>query len=257
MAESYPMVSEGRRRRRRRLAVAAIALLSLVGLLVVADRVAVAYAEDRVAREIRAQVAERGLRSGPVQVTIDRFPFLTQVIAGHYPLIRVVVPDVQGDVAGHTVRLPRLDVELRDVTASLRALRGEEEASARWVTGRVIVAYDTVEEIIDRPGLTLTERNGQLRVTAPLVVVGREYTVEGTAQVVVESDQVRLRVTELTSADLPTNPAIRALVRAYAEQISIRVPLPDLPFDLDVDEVSATPDGLAVIARASDVPVTP
>lgn len=255
MAGSYPMTSDrgGRRRRRGRLLVALlISLMVLVGALVAADRVAVNFAEDRIAQNVRTRVAQHGLHSAPPEVAIGGFPFVTQVIDGRYRSIRVSLRDVRGEVAGTTARVPQLDVELRDVIASLDALRGGG-VTARAVRGRATISYDTVEEFIDRPGLELHEQDGRLHVVVPLPAFGREFTLRGVAQLVVESQQVRLRVTELTAPDLPPLPELRALVDAYAEQISVRIPLPDLPFGLEVREAWATPDGIAVSADATDV----
>src|SRR4051812_44061551 len=57
-----------------------VVLLLLVGLAVVADRVAVGVAEDRVGE----QLAAKGGLAGTPEVDIAGFPFLTQAVAGTY-----------------------------------------------------------------------------------------------------------------------------------------------------------------------------
>jgi hypothetical protein len=62
-----------------------VTLVVLLGLLVVADRVAVNVAEDRVAQQVQSS----GRLAGPPTVDIGGFPFLTQAVAGDYSDVRL------------------------------------------------------------------------------------------------------------------------------------------------------------------------
>jgi len=62
-----------------------VVVLLLVGLAVVADRVAVGVAETRVGEQL---AAEGGLAGTP-EVDITGFPFLTQAIGGRYDEVRI------------------------------------------------------------------------------------------------------------------------------------------------------------------------
>jgi hypothetical protein len=44
-------------------------------------------------------------------------------------------------------------------------------------------------------------------------------------------------------------------MRRYAEELSVDIPLRGLPFRLDVQRVEVRPEGLAVTAAASNVPL--
>ncbi|MEV1285875.1 DUF2993 domain-containing protein [Micromonospora sp. NPDC049679] len=258
MAESYPAYEDRPRRRwgRRLLVTAIVLLVVLGGLLVVADRVAANFAERKVADQVRQEVAKQQLQSSPPQVTVGGFPFLTQVVDGRYESIGIVLRDLHGEVSGNSVRLPRLDVDARDVTASLDTLRsGQGDVTARNVDGKATISYDSVAELIEQPGVKLGEKNGKLTVTAPLQILGQQFTVNGTADLTVKDGRVQVRFSDLAADGLPQVPAAQALVSAYAQQISIAVPLPKLPFRLDLREVRATPDGLSVTATAKDVPI--
>lgn len=263
VAESFPADGAvygrpSRRRSRGRRALVALLVLVVVlgGLTVAADRLAANFARDRIAAEVREQVARQGLHSAPPQVTVGGFPFLTQVAAGRYESIEIALRDVRGEVARNTVRLPRLDIEARDVHAPLETLRsGQGDVTARTVEGRATIAYDTLEELIEQPGVELREQDGQLAMSAPVDVLGRRLTVRGIADITVEPSQVRLRFTDVTADDLPALPTARTLINAYAQRFSVRVPLPDLPFQLELREARATPDGLVVTGTAEDVPL--
>lgn len=245
-----------RRWGRRLLVVTVVLVLILAIVLAVADRVAVAYAERAVADQIRQQIVAQNIESSEPEVSIGGFPFLTQVLAGNYQSVSIVLRDVTGAVNGNAVRLPELDVDARGVRAPLETLRsGQGEVTADTVLGTATVSYDSVVQLIDQPGLTLSERDGQLGVTAPVEILGQQITLTGTADLEVAQGEVLLRFADLDAEGLPGNDAAQSFVSAYAQQISIAVPLPVLPFQLDLQQVDVTPAGLVVTATAQDVPL--
>ncbi|MEU5563881.1 MULTISPECIES: LmeA family phospholipid-binding protein [Micromonospora] len=258
MAQAQPAyVERPRRRGRRAIVVLVVLLLLLVGILVVADRVAVGVAERAITDQVRQEVAKQGAQSAPPEVEVGGFPFLNQVLNGRYERISIVLREVRGSVQGDAVSLPTLDIDARDVTASLDTLRsGQGEVVAKTVNGTATISYDSLAALLDRPGLKLSEQGGKLAVTAPVDVLGQQLTVTGTADVAVgEQGKVSLRFNDLNAEGLPDVPLARTLLNNYARSISIDVPLPELPFQLTVREVRPTPDGLAVTADATDVPL--
>ncbi|WP_406073052.1 DUF2993 domain-containing protein [Micromonospora sp. NBC_01638] len=258
MAQDYPAEGTRPRRRGRKLLIGLFVLLLLVaGLLVVADRVAVGVAERAIADRVRQEVAKQGAQSAKPVVKVAGTPFLTQVLDGRYQRISIKLRDVQASVEGDAVRLPVLDVDARNVRASLDTLRtGQGDVVADTVNGTGTISYDSLAALLKRPGLTLGEQNGKLAVTAPVDILGQKLTVSGTADVTVaDNGAVALRFNDLDAAGLPNLPLARALLNNYAKSISVDVPLPDLPFQLAVREVRPLPEGLAVTADAKNVPI--
>ncbi|SCE75442.1 Protein of unknown function (DUF2993) [Micromonospora viridifaciens] len=256
MAAAQAYEERPRRRGRKVLIGFVVLLLVLGGLLVVADRVAAGVAERAVADQVKQQVARQDVRSAPPQVDVGGFPFLTQVAAGKYQHISIVLTDVQGSVQGEAVSVPRLDVDARNVRASLDTLRsGRGDVVAESIDGRATITYDSLAKMLDRPGLTLSERDGKLAVTAPVDILGAKLTVDGTADLTVTDGKVGLRFRELNAEGLPNLPLARTALANYAKSISINVPLPELPFHLDVRTVEPKPEGLVVTATARDVPI--
>jgi hypothetical protein len=257
---AYGGVEYGTRPRRRwgrRFLVTLLVLLVVLGaLLVVADRVGANVAEQRIADEVQQELTGRGVRSTPPEVSVGGFPFLTQVLAGDYRSISILLRDVtaSGDQAG--IRLPRLDVEARDVDAPLEVLRGGQgDIVARTVTGTATVGYASVAQLIEQPDLRLTERAGKLVATLPVRLLGQEFTLTGEAEIEAVDGKIRVRFDELDADGLPTNDAVRSAVNGYARELSIDVALPALPFGIQVREVNPLPEGLAVTATARDVPL--
>ncbi|MFC0008113.1 LmeA family phospholipid-binding protein [Micromonospora siamensis] len=258
MAEAQPAYEERPRRRGRKVLVSLFVLLLVVaGLLVAADRIGVGVAERAIAKQVSDELAKQNARSSTPKVDVAGFPFLTQVAEGKYEHISIALRDVQGSVQGDAVSLPKLDVDARDVRASLDTIRsGRGDVVADRVHGSGTISYDSLAKLLDRPGLKLGEQNGRLAVTAPVDILGAQLTVNGTADVTVsEEGKVALKFNDLDAEGLPALPLARTLLSNYAKGISVDVPLPELPFQLAVREVRPTPDGLAVTADATNVPI--
>jgi hypothetical protein len=254
----------GRPRRRwgRRILITVLVLLVVLGaLLAVADRVGANVAERRIAEEVQRELTDRGVRSTQPEVDVAGFPFLTQVLDENYRSISIMLRDVSTDAqaagaSAGAIRLPRLDVEARNVNAPIDTLRtGQGDILAKTVEGTATVGYASVATLIDQPDLRLTERAGNLVAELPVRLFGQDFTLTGQAEIEAAGDRLRVRFQELDAEGLPTNAAVRSAVNAYARDMSIDVALPPLPFGIQVREVRPLPEGLAVTATAKDVPL--
>ncbi|MEV0719549.1 DUF2993 domain-containing protein [Asanoa sp. NPDC050611] len=253
----YAEETRPRRRRGRRVLITLLVLLIVIaGILVVGDRVAANFAEKKIAEQVSQEVAAQNVQSAPPEVSVGGFPFLTQVVAGQYEKITIVMRDVKGDVDGNQVSLPRLDVVAHDVKASIDTLRsGQGDVVAKTVDGTGTITYDTVIGLVDQPGLKLAEREGKLVASAPVEVLGQRFTVSGAAELAVKDRQIQIRLKDATAEGLPAVPLAQQVVQNFIQRISINVDIPALPFNLTLKQVDPTPDGLAVTATANDVPL--
>lgn len=260
MADGYTEPERPRRRRGRGLLAALLVLLVLLAVgLVVADRFGAAYAERRIADQVESELASQGISSSRPEVTVHGLPFLTQVADGTYRRVDVLLRDLITESASALpadVQVRRLDVTARNVSAPLRTLRtGEGDIVADTVEGTAVVDYAGVARLIGQEGVQLGERDGRLAVTAPLQFLGMSLTVQGTADLVVEGQTLRVRFRELTAENLPDTPGAAAVVNAFAEQLGLDLNLGTLPFDLTVQEVRPLPEGLSFSATAAEVPL--
>jgi hypothetical protein len=229
-----------------------VLLLVLAVLLVIADRVAASIAERTIGDEVAKELVAQDIQASPPEVGIGGFPFLTQVLAGEYDSISIRLRDVEGS----GVRVPTLDVDARGVSAPLDTIRsGQGDIVAQTVDGTATISYASVVELIGQPGVRLSERDGQLTVTAPVEIGGRQLTVTGTAELSVDDNQVRVSFDDVTADDLPQVAGAQALLNQLARQLSVEVELPQLPFDLVLQDVQARPEGLAVTGSAQNVPL--
>lgn len=256
---TYDSTVDGRPRRRtgRKLLIGLLVLvLLLVIVAVVADRVGANYAEREIADRVAAQIRNQGATASRPEVDVAGVPFLTQVAAGRYENIGIVVRDLTGSQDGKTVRMPLVDITARDVRAPLSSLmNGQGDIVAGTVDGAATLEYASVASLIGREGVVLAEKDGKLSVRGPLEALGQTFDVTGTADVTIEGELVRIRFQELTAAGLEAVPLARNLINAYARQISVDLQLPPLPLNLRLQKVTPRPEGLVVTATAAEVPL--
>ncbi|MEV0896782.1 DUF2993 domain-containing protein [Actinoplanes sp. NPDC049802] len=249
----------GRPRRRRGRALMFVVLTLLLLLLagvVVIDRIGASYAEGVLADKVSQQVADQGATSGTPEVAIAGVPFLTQVLSGDYQQIRILLPDFAAPTGTDvTVRMDALDIKATDVSAPLNALRdGTGEVTAKSVTGTGTIDYDLLAEAAGQQGLTLTAKDGKVVGTAQVKISGLQ-TVElaGTADLSVVKGDVRVRFSDVTAKDVRANPFVQGQIDSYVKRMTFTVDVPDLPMNLQLQELTPLPEGLRVTFGASDV----
>lgn len=238
----------------RPLRVLLVLLVLLALVLVVADRVGVWVAQRAVADQVAAELADQGIQTADPEVSIAGVPFLTQVAAGRYQSVTVLLREV--GVAG--VRLPQVELEATGVTASVDTLvSGEGPIDAERVQGEATIGYASVAALPELDGIELSPAaNGQLRVQAPAEVLGNQLTLTGTGDLGVSDGAVTVQVSSLTVAEpdeLP--PGGEPVLEEVAQQLSVALPLPPLPYGLAVESVRADAAGLVIGMSARDVPL--
>jgi hypothetical protein len=245
------------RRRGRGLLIALVVLLIIVGVvLFAADRFGRSYAERIISDKVAEQVSNQKATSVKPDVTIEGFPFLTQVAAGKYDEIKIELAQFSGPADQNgtkKINLPLLDIRARNVLASLHTLRSGGNIVAGTVTGTGTIDYKQVAALVNQPGLTLTDQNGKLTGAATVNALGQSFKVTGTAKLTVSGGVVQVRFADVDSPDLPNIPGIKAILAAQASKFAIDVQVPTLPLKLKVQQVQPQPDGLQFTAGASNV----
>ncbi|WP_433827497.1 LmeA family phospholipid-binding protein [Actinoplanes sp. CA-015351] len=237
--------------RRRLLTVVVVLVLLLLGGALVLDRVGKSYAERELSDRIAAEVASQNATSGIPDVTIDGFPFLTQVAAGDYQQVNIALPDFAApDGTGGTVKMSLLDISAQDVRAPLSTLRNGGDVIAGVVSGAGTIGYAEITALVNQDGLKLAEKDGKLNATVQLDIPGQKpIEITGTTNLTVENGSIRVRFSEVTSKDLPALPFLQNMINALAYDLKI----PELPLNLVVQQVEALPEGLRVTAGAENV----
>jgi hypothetical protein len=219
-----------------------VVLVLLLGLAVIADRVAVGVAEDRVAE----QVAAKGGLAGTPEVDITGFPFLTQALGGRYDEVRIsLTAEELGQPAG-----TRADVALHGIRVPLSAvLSGAvQEVPVDRIDGTATLSYELLSAQLGA-GTTLTREGDGLRITRTVEILGRELPLTATAQVTLEGADLVVDVEEASGAgvDVPD-----FLLRQAPDLLDLRYTVPALPFGLQLTGVTPADDGVDIRVEARD-----
>jgi hypothetical protein len=219
-----------------------VVVLLLIGLVLVADRVAVGFAEDRVAE----QVAEKGGLAGTPEVDIDGFPFLTQAVGGRYDEVRIsLTADQLGQPEGTSA-----DVVLRGVEVPLSSvLAGSvQEVPVERIDGTATLSYALLSAQLGS-GTELEREGDGLRITRTLEVLGQQVRLTATGQVALDGNDLVVDVEEASGAgvDVPG-----FLLDRATDLLDLRYPVPALPFGLQLTGVRPAADGVDIRVEATD-----
>ncbi|MFF4039890.1 DUF2993 domain-containing protein [Streptomyces sp. NPDC001816] len=240
----------------RALRIILILVVILGGLFVIADRVAVHFAEGEAADKLRTT---ENLASTP-DVDIKGFPFLTQVAGGSLDDVEVGIKDYEAATGtnGKTIRIDDLQADMKGVDFS-----GDySSATAASATGTATISYDELlktaksEPTEVAPGITarvvgLSDGgHGKIKVMVEGTVasVGLKQTVPVLSSVTVENDRVRVHADSL--------PKLGAAVIAEnrIRQITdFQQAIDQLPGGIKLDKVQAAKDGVEISVKGSNV----
>jgi hypothetical protein len=220
-----------------------ITLVVLLGLAVVADRVGVRIAEDKVAE----QIAQQGGLQGKPEVDIAGFPFLTQVVAGRYDDVRIHLTSAElGQPAG-----TRADVSLQGVHVPLsKAISGSvDEIPVDRLEGTATLSYALLADQLGGDTTVRQEGTG-LRISRTVEVLGQELPVTASGTVRLEKGGVlAVDVSHVSGAgvQIPS-----ALVSRISSLLDLEYKIPALPFGLQLRSVTPAADGVVVGVGATD-----
>jgi len=218
-----------------------VVLLLLVGLAVVADRVAVGFAEDKVGAEL---AAKGGLHGRPA-VDIAGFPFLTQAVAGRYDDVRISLTAAElGQPAG-----TRADVDLHGVRVPLRdVLSGSvSQVPVDRLDGTATLSYALLSSTLG-PSTRLAREGSGLRITRTVELLGQQIPLTATGTVVLEGNDLVVHVSRATGAGVSVPSYL--LDRAVG-LLDLRYTVPPLPFGLKLTGVTLGATGVTVHVAAA------
>ena len=223
-----------------------VVVLLLLGLAVLADRVGVGIAEDKVAE----QVAAKGGLQGTPAVDITGFPFLTQAVAGTYDDVRIALTAEElGQPAG-----TRVDIALHGVHVPLSSVvsGSVDQVPVDRIDGTATLSYALLAAQLG--GDTTLRREGDgLRITKTVEVLGRTLPLTATGTVALDGDELVVDVERGSGAgvDLPD-----FLVTRVSDLLDLRYDVPALPFGLRLTGVDPAEDGVHLRLAAEDAVLT-
>jgi hypothetical protein len=221
-----------------------IAVIVIVVLLVAADRVAAVVADRQIASRVETSYH---LPSKP-SVSVQGFPFLTQVAAGSYHEIDLSI----GQLDSNGVQVNNLVAHLMGVHAPVRDLVGGNSSGimAAQVTGTGTVPLSSVQSRVPQ-GVQLSQDGGALRMSGTVSYLGVSVPVSAVASLGVSPSGITVTPTRVSLGS-----GINAPASAVSGQFRFTVPVTGLPLHLSVTSVSVTPAGVQVSVSAANVAFT-
>ena len=218
------------RRRGRKVLILIIALLVIVGLLIGLDRAAAAYTANRIATTLQNQ----GFAVRP-NVSVEGFPFLTQLISRHLQGVEVTAPRYPiGSVTAS------IHVHAQDITLD----SGYQSGTIAQVTGTGLVPFASLARM---PGLAA--------VPGLLISGDGPHMVKLSANLGVFAASAIARVTQTAGNELSlrivSSSGVPAALLAPIRDLILRIPA--LPLGLTVQSVRVSPRGVVIGVAGSDV----
>ena len=221
------------RRRRRRWPL--ITLIVIVVVLVVGDLAAKAYTENQMASSIQSSL---GL-SGKPHVTIQGFPFLTQLAARDFRTVNVNASNetIKASSAGSGL------LEVASLTATLNGMHihGLNSATIDQFNASALVTFTALGNIGGIPqGITLSA-DGPNQIKASIDILG--FSSTAVAQVTKSgSNQINVKV--IDAAGIP------ASVLGNLADFSFSIP--KLPAGVTIQSISVTQQGIQITASGQN-----
>ncbi|MEU5215185.1 DUF2993 domain-containing protein [Streptomyces sp. NPDC020807] len=224
----------------RALRILLIVALVLGGVLVGVDRLALAYAESEAASRVKLS---SGTKSDAIEIDIQGFPFLTQVLDKRFDEVDVVARGVETTAGDRRIRVQELTAALRDVTVT-----GDwSGARAGSASGTALISYADLTAAAD-PGVTVAYGgDGKVKVTGSVQILGRKLTRSVLSTVtVVNGDAFKVRADEVPGEGIPL---VEDKIREKTDfERSI-----GLMAGMKVEKVEVRPEGLAVAVSGANV----
>lgn len=217
------------RRRRRRWPW--ITLLVIVLVLVGGDRAANAYAENQMASQVQSSLA----LSGKPNVTIQGFPFLTQVAARTFNTVDV---NASNETAG-----PGGQLQIASLTATLHGMHihGTNSATVDQFNASALVTFTALAHAGGIPqGITLAPA-GPNELKATVDILG--FSSDATAKVTqVGSNKINVKITDF--GGVPAD--------VLGSLTDFTFSIPKLPAGVKIQSISVTQQGLRVTATGQN-----
>lgn len=218
---------------KRTLIAGAVVVGVLVGGAAIADGVLRERTEQQIADDLPGTIA--GLDSEPV-VTIDGFPFLTQVLAGELADVHVTAPSATVD-----------GLRMRDIDVRLAGVSTDQPTTAREARMEASVSLADLEETMGFP-VDLTIEEDQLTASVsvlmlPIAVALTPVPVGRTIEVEVES--LSLAGVTVDADDVPFG---------VTDQIDgLAFPIDGLPEGLELTSIIVRGEGFRLVAAGTDL----
>jgi len=218
-----------RRRGRRAVIIFLVTLVVLLGLFVIADRVAVRYADNKFASQVQTQ---GGLSNKPT-VNIEGFPFLTQLAARKFNEVQLTAAN---EKAG-----PVVIENLHATMHGMQLIDGFSSAKVQSLNGTGLITYASLAKAADVPGLKISQLNStEAKVTIDLGFISGS----GVARVTKVGPN-KINIAVVSAGGIPLS--------ALGGLNNMTITIPGLPMGINLQSITMTPEGIQVHITGQNV----
>ncbi len=221
-----------RRRRRKGPLIALITVLVIVILLVVSDRVANAFAENQMASQVQSSLN----LSGKPSVSIQGFPFWTQLLAKDFKTVTITASNetINSASAGGGA------LEIKSLNATLHGLHfqgfNSNSATVDQFNASALVTFTALANVGGIPqGITLTSDGGnKIKASIDLGPLSDSAEVQ-----VTQTGRNTINVKVIDAGGIPSD--------VLGSLANFSFSIPKLPAGVSIQSVSVTQQGVMVI----------
>jgi hypothetical protein len=207
-----------------------IVLLAILGLLFGLDRAAATITADRIAAKLQTE----GFPVEP-SVTVEGFPFLTQLISKHLDGVQVIAP--QFPVGSVTASI---DVHATDITLD----SGYQSGTIGHINGTGLITFASLAKVpalAAVPGLKVSAAGPHMvKLSANLAILAASAIARVN---LVSPHEIALSLASASGVPAALLDPIRHLI----------VQMPALPLGLTVQSVTVNPQGVVIRVSGSNV----
>jgi hypothetical protein len=226
-------------------------LLVLLGVIIILlfalDRVGVLIADQQIGKRVENA---QGLPSRP-GVSIKGFPFLTQVVSGHYGQMNVTVRGVTRNgltvdrvrVSAHGVSVP-LGHVLSGAVKEVPVDRADAVVTISFANVNKYLASQVASRM-----LRVSGDGDKLRLTGTLPFPPR-ISVSVAARIDVANNSITLRPASVDTL-LSLIPGAQVARGGVAQFFKVRLPISQLPFGISLKKASVDKDAVVISASAT------
>ncbi|MFC7403562.1 DUF2993 domain-containing protein [Georgenia alba] len=225
------------RRRPTRGVLLVLLLVLLLVVVLVADRATHARTEARISGELARSL---DLQEPPA-VTVDGFPFLTQVAAGRLGSVRAQAEDVTIDTPDGSLGLHGVRAHARDVTLQTPSVVGRLELGGT-------LRDASIQNIVGRPGVEVATRTDGIHLTTE--ILGLRAGLVAVPEVTAERFVFRPVAASLAGNDVELATVVGLLPPELRE---LEVDVSDLPMGLRVTAADPVDGGLRLALTGTDL----
>lgn len=224
-----------RRRRRRGWIALLIVLVVLAVLFVIGDQVAKAYAQNTIASKIESS---SGMAAKP-SVSIEGFPFLTQVAAHDVGAI---------DISASNVPAGKFDISSVKAKATGVHLNSSfSGATVDQINGTALITFASLEQGLGLQGVASISADPADGPNAVKLSAGAIGSVTG---------KVELTAPNEVTVQMGSLSGLASLLNGVLPLQTQTIQIPKLPMGLVVRSVSVTSQGIVATASAQNTTLT-